>query len=369
MFYLLYLLKEDFVLFNVFKYITFRSFGAGVTAFLISIILGKAFINFLSKKQLKEKIRVDGPPGHKSKAGTPTMGGAFIVIAIIVSALLWVNLINNTIWVVLLFTVSYALIGFADDWLKLYHRKGMRAKVKFLLQVVLGILFIFLLLSEKKGFTMSIRVDQIAYYSFTSVVFPFFKKAVINLGYLYIPFAVIVVVGASNAVNLTDGLDGLAIGSITVAVTTYIVFAYLSGHAEFSRYLQIPYIPGGGELAVFLAAVGGACLGFLWYNAHPAEVFMGDVGSLALGAAIGSVALIIKQELLLIVVGGLFVMEAASVIIQVVSFKLTGRRVFRMAPLHHHFELNGWPESKVVTRFWIISLVLSLVALSTLKLR
>jgi phospho-N-acetylmuramoyl-pentapeptide-transferase len=369
MFYLLYLLKEDFILFNVFKYITFRSFGAGVTAFLISIILGKAFINFLSKKQFKENIRPDGPPGHKSKAGTPTMGGAFIVIAITMSALLWVNLISKTIWVVLLFTISYGLIGFADDWLKLYYRKGMRAKVKFLLQVGLGILFIFLLLSEKKGFTMSIRVDQIAYYSFTSVVFPFFKKAVFNLGWLYIPFAIIVVVGASNAVNLTDGLDGLAIGSITVAVATYTVFAYLSGHAEFSRYLQIPYIPGGGELAVFLAAVGGACLGFLWYNSHPAEVFMGDVGSLALGAAIGSVALIIKQELLLIVVGGLFVMEAASVIIQVVSFKLTGKRIFRMAPLHHHFELNGWPESKVVTRFWIISLVLSLVALSTLKLR
>ncbi len=216
---------------------------------------------------------------------------------------------------------------------------------------------------------MAVGADRFSDYSFTSVVFPFFKKAVINLGWFYLPFAIIVVAGASNGVNLTDGLDGLAIGSIAVAAATYIIFAYLSGHAEFSRYLQIPYIPEGGELAVFLAAVGGACLGFLWFNSHPAQVFMGDVGSLALGAAIGSVALIIKQEILLIIVGGLFVMEALSVILQVGSFKLTGKRVFKMAPLHHHFELCGWPESKVVIRFWIISLVLSLFALSTLKLR
>jgi phospho-N-acetylmuramoyl-pentapeptide-transferase len=357
------------VFFNVFKYITFRSFGAGVTAFLISIILGRIFINFLYRKQFRENIRSDGPPGHKSKAGTPTMGGVCIVTAIAISSLLWVNLTSELIWFVLLFMIGYALIGFADDWLKLCHRKGMRAKVKFLLQVVLGIVFVLLLLAEKKGFTMSLGVNEIAYYSFTSVIFPFFKKAVFDLGLLYIPFAIIVVVGASNAVNLTDGLDGLAIGSIGVSAATYIVFAYLSGHAEFSRYLQIPYISGGGELAVFLAAVGGACLGFLWYNSYPAQVFMGDVGSLALGAAIGSVALIIKQEILLVVVGGLFVMEAISVIVQVASFKLTGKRVFRMAPLHHHFELNGWPESKVVIRFWIISLVLSLIALSTLKLR
>jgi phospho-N-acetylmuramoyl-pentapeptide-transferase len=297
------------------------------------------------------------------------MGGGFIVIAIVISTLLWVNLMSGPIWVALLFTLSYALIGLTDDWLKLSHRKGMRAKVKFSLQVVLGMFFILLLLHEVKGFTMSLRVDQIANYSFTSVMFPFFKKAVFNLGWFYVPFAILVVVGTSNAVNLTDGLDGLAIGSMVIAAATYIVFAYLSGHVEFSRYLQIPYIPGSGELAVFLAAVGGACLGFLWYNSHPAQVFMGDVGSLALGAAIGSVALIIKQEILLVLVGGLFVAEAVSVIIQVASFKLTGRRVFRMAPLHHHFELNGWSESKVVIRFWIISLVLSLIALSTLKLR
>lgn len=369
MLYFLYLLGDEFVFFNVFKYITFRSFGAGVTAFLISIVLGGMFINFLTKNKLKENIRGDGPPTHKSKAGTPTMGGAFVVTAIAISTLLWADLTIGQIWLVLLFTVGYGLIGFADDWLKHSHKKGMRARVKFSLQLVLGVLFILLLLSAKKGFTMSVRVDEIAYYSFTSVMFPFFKKAVFDLGWLYIPFAVFVVVGASNAVNLTDGLDGLAIGSITVVAATYIIFAYLSGHIEFARYLQIPYIREAGELAVFLSAVGGACLGFLWYNSYPAQVFMGDVGSLALGAAIGSVAITIKQEILLILVGGLFVLETASVIIQVISFRLTGKRVFRMAPIHHHFELNGWSESKVVIRFWIISLVLALIALSTLKLR
>jgi phospho-N-acetylmuramoyl-pentapeptide-transferase len=367
--YLLYLLKEDFLFFNVFKYITFRSFGAGVTAFLLSIILGRLLIKLLVKMHLRENIRADGPIGHQSKVGTPTMGGLFVVIAVVISTLLWVNLTVGPIWVVLLFTLSYAMIGLADDMLKLKWRKGMRAKVKFSCQLFIGMALILLLLHLLKGFTMSFRVDQISSFPFTSVMFPFFKKAILNLGWFYVPFAILVVVGTSNAVNLTDGLDGLAIGSITIATATYIVFAYLSGNLEFSRYLQIPYIPGSGELSVFLAAVGGSCLGFLWYNSHPAQVFMGDVGSLALGAAIASVALIIKQEILLILVGGLFVAEAMSVIIQVASFKLTGKRVFRMAPLHHHFELQGWSESKVVIRFWIVSVVLSLIALSTLKLR
>ncbi|HEY7535434.1 MAG TPA: phospho-N-acetylmuramoyl-pentapeptide-transferase [Thermodesulfobacteriota bacterium] len=369
MLYLLYLLKEDFLFFNVFKYITFRSFGAGVTAFLLSIILGRLLIKLLVKMHLRENIRADGPIGHQSKVGTPTMGGLFVVIAVVISTLLWVNLTVGPIWVVLLFTLSYAMIGLADDMLKLKWRKGMRAKVKFSCQLFIGMALILLLLHLLKGFTMSFRVDQISSFPFTSVMFPFFKKAILNLGWFYVPFAILVVVGTSNAVNLTDGLDGLAIGSITIATATYIVFAYLSGNLEFSRYLQIPYIPGSGELSVFLAAVGGSCLGFLWYNSHPAQVFMGDVGSLALGAAIASVALIIKQEILLILVGGLFVAEAMSVIIQVASFKLTGKRVFRMAPLHHHFELQGWSESKVVIRFWIVSVVLSLIALSTLKLR
>ena len=369
MLYLLYLLKEDFLFFNVFKYITFRSVGAGVTAFLLSIVLGRVLIQILVKMRLRENIRVDGPIGHQSKIGTPTMGGAFIVIAVAISTLLWVNLTVGPVWVVLLFTLGYGLIGLTDDVLKLKRRKGMRAKVKLSCQVFLALVLIIILLYLVKGFTMSLRVDQISSFPFTSVMFPFFKKAIFNLGWFYVPFAILVVVGTSNAVNLTDGLDGLAIGSMTIVAATYIVFAYLAGNLEFSRYLQIPYIPGSGELSVFLAAVGGACLGFLWYNSHPAQVFMGDVGSLALGAAIGSVALIIKQEILLILVGGLFVAEAISVIIQVASFKLTGKRVFRMAPLHHHFELHGWSESKVVIRFWIVSIVLSLIALSTLKLR
>jgi len=369
MFHLLYLLKEDFVIFNVFRYITFRSFGAGVTAFLISIILGGVFIRFLARRQFRENIREDGPDSHKTKAGTPTMGGAFIVISIAISTILWVDLTSQVMWTVLLFTFSYALIGFLDDWLKYSKEKEMSARVKLLLQIVFGTLFVALILSEINGFSMVVSGSEATDYSYTSIIIPFFKNAVLNLSWFYIPFGVLVVVGASNSVNLTDGLDGLAIGSILVATATYIVFAYLSGHQEFSSYLQIPYIPQGGELAVYLAAVGGACLGFLWYNSHPAEVFMGDVGSLALGAAIGSVALIIKQELLLLIVGGIFVAEALSVIIQVFSFKLRGKRVFKMAPLHHHFELSGWSESKVVIRFWIISLVLALFALSTLKLR
>ena len=369
MLHLLYLFKGDFILFNVFKYITFRSLGAGVTAFLISIILGGVFIRFLKHHQFKESIRDDGPASHHAKAGTPTMGGVFIVVAVIVSTLLWMDLTSSIIWYVLLFTVSYALIGFIDDWLKFSKGKGMSARIKFSLQIIFGLLFVLLVVSYMDGFTMAVAADRIENLSFTTVILPFFKQAVIPMGWIYVLFALVVVVGASNGVNLTDGLDGLAIGSIAVAAATYIIFAYLAGNILFSKYLQIPYIQGAGELAVFMAAVGGACLGFLWYNSHPAEVFMGDVGSLALGAAIGSVALIIKQELLLVIVGGLFVMEALSVILQVFSFKLTGKRIFKMAPLHHHFELSGWSESKVVIRFWIVSLVLALCALSTLKLR
>ncbi|MGQ0793929.1 MAG: phospho-N-acetylmuramoyl-pentapeptide-transferase [Deltaproteobacteria bacterium] len=369
MLYFLYLLRDEFIFLNIFKYITFRSFGAGITAFVVSIFLGRRFIEFLRERQFGEKIRGDGPDRHKAKAGTPTMGGVFIVASIALSTFLWANLGSVSVWFVLLFTVGYGMIGFRDDWLKLSRGKGMTARSKFLLQLGLGAVIVGMMLLEKKGFTMSTRIDEISYYPFTSVILPFVKRAVLDFGWLYVLFAILVVAGSSNAVNLTDGLDGLAIGSITVSAATYIVFAYLSGHAEFSRYLQIPYIADGGELAVFLSAVAGAALGFLWYNSHPAEVFMGDVGSLALGAAIGSVAIMIKQEVLLVLVGGLFVMEAVSVIIQVVSFKLTKKRVFRMAPLHHHFELSGWAESKVVIRFWIVSLLLSIAALSTLKLR
>ena len=369
MLYLLHFLSDSVGFFNIFKYITFRAFGAGVTAFILSILLGAMMIRLLSKHQLMEKIRDDGPEHHKVKAGTPTMGGAFVITSIVITTILWANVTSWVTWFVLIFTVSYAAIGFWDDWLKLKSGKGMRARTKLSLQIVLGFVFISTMLLLQTDFSMSLGLGTVENYSFSSIVLPFFKHAVYNLGWLYIPFAIAVVVGASNAVNLTDGLDGLAAGPLIIVSTTYIIFAYLSGHFEFARYLQIPYVQGSGELAVFLAALSGACLGFLWYNSHPAEVFMGDVGSLGLGAAIGSVALLVKQELLLIIVGGVFVAEVMSVIIQVASFKLRGKRVFKMAPIHHHFELIGWSETKVVIRFWIISLVLAIVALSTLKLR
>ena len=369
MLYFLYTYFDSILIFNVFKYITFRSFGAGVTSFLISVFLGGKFISFLKSRQLQESIRDDGPKTHISKEGTPTMGGLFIVVSIILASFLWINLSIVYVWIVLFFTMGFAAIGFWDDRTKMKNGKGMSARVKFALQILLGLVLILILVDDSKGFTMSLRLNEVSSYSNTSVLLPFFKKAVIELGPLYIVFATVVIVGSSNAVNLTDGLDGLAIGSIAVVAGTYLVFSYLSGNIVFARYLQIPYIAGSGELAVFLAAVGGACLGFLWYNSHPAQVFMGDVGSLALGAAIGSVAVVIKQEILLVIVGGLFVAEVLSVILQVLSFKLTGKRIFKMAPLHHHFELSGWSESKVVIRFWIISLVLALVAFSTLKIR
>ena len=370
MLYFLHFLKDEFLFLNVFKYITFRSFGAGVTSFLLCVLLGNRLIDFLRRFQFHETIRKDGPSTHSAKAGTPTMGGIFIVTAVTLSSLLWANLLVAKVLLALAFTISFSVLGFFDDFLKIKKGKGMRARVKFLFQVLIGVIFIVILsANEHGGFTMSLRAGESLAYSSTSVVFPFIKKAVVDLGYLYTPFALLVLVGSSNAVNLTDGLDGLAIGSITILTATYIIFAYLGGNLQFSNYLQIPHIQGSGELAIFLAAVGGACLGFLWYNSHPAQVFMGDVGSLSLGAAIGFTALAIKQEILLIIAGGIFFVETLSVIIQVVSFKMTGKRVFMMAPLHHHFEIKGWEESKVVVRFWIISIVLALISLSSLKLR
>ncbi len=370
MLYFLYLLKEKFILFNLFKYITFRSFGAGLTAFILSIYLGKKFISLFKEKQFEENIREDVPLTHRTKAGTPTMGGIFIILAATISTLLWVNIFNTTILLTLFFILTYSAIGLKDDWLKLKTGKGMSARRKFFLQILTGIIFITLLLiNQSSGFIMQTGVGEISNYTFTSIILPFFKNAVIDLGILYIVFALFVVVGSSNAVNLTDGLDGLATGSLLIAIGTFIVLSYLSGNFSFSTYLQIPYVHSAAELTVFLSAIGGACLGFLWYNSHPAEVFMGDVGSLSLGAAIGFSSLIIKQELLLAIIGGLFLAEALSVILQVASFKLRRKRIFKMAPLHHHFELSGWPESKVVIRFWIISIILSIFAIATLKLR
>ena len=370
MLYFLHLLKDELLFLNVFKYITFRSFGAGVTSFVLCVFLGKRLIEFLKNLQFRENIRDDGPSSHSAKAGTPTMGGIFIVTAVALSSLLWANLTVTKVLLALGFTISFAALGFWDDFMKARSGKGMRARVKFLFQILIGAAFVLLLSAGETGnFSMSLRAGEIAGYPSTAIVFPFIKSAVVDLGYLYLPFALLVAVGSSNAVNLTDGLDGLAIGSIAIVTGTYIVFAYLAGNLQFSSYLQIPHIQGSGELAVFLSAVGGACLGFLWYNSHPAQVFMGDVGSLSLGAAIGFTALAIKQEILLVIAGGIFFAETLSVIIQVISFRSTGKRVFRMTPLHHHFELAGWAESKVVVRFWIVGIVLALVALSSLKLR
>jgi len=360
LFHLLYPLRESFPAFNVFRYLTFRSAGAAVTAVLISLLLGPWFIRTLRRLSVGQNIRDVGPESHQIKAGTPTMGGLLILLSLLVPTLLWADLSNLYVWVVVLVTLAFGFIGFLDDILKVrrHDNRGLSVRLKMLLQVLVGSTAAVALLSLPKAYEYS-----------ASLTFPFFKHLVLDLGPLYVPFVVLVLVGTSNGVNLTDGLDGLAIGATLVAAATYAVFTYVAGNAVLAGYLQLALVPGVGEVTVFCAALVGASLGFLWFNAHPAEVFMGDVGSLAIGAAIGIVAVLAKQEILLVVVGGLFVLEAASVIVQVASYKMTGRRVFRMAPLHHHFELSGWAESKVIVRFWILSILFALFGLSTLKLR
>ncbi|HEY0511064.1 MAG TPA: phospho-N-acetylmuramoyl-pentapeptide-transferase, partial [Thermoanaerobaculia bacterium] len=332
---------------NVFRYITFRVAAAVVTALVLSWLLGPWFIRQLRRLSVGQNIRDVGPQAHQVKAGTPTMGGLLILFATLVPTLLWGDLGNVYVWLVVLVTTAFGAIGFADDYLKVRNRRnlGLTAKSKLWLQVLVGILFgiALLVLPAESGFN-------------PALTFPFIKKLVLHLGwYFYIPFVALVLVGSSNAVNLTDGLDGLAIGATSVAAATYAVFTYVAGNRVIANYLQVSYVAGVGEVAVFCGAMVGAGIGFLWFNSHPAEVFMGDVGSLSLGAAIGSVAVLAKQEILLVLVGGLFVLEALSVIIQVASFKLRGKRVFRMSPLHHHFELSGWAEPKVIVRFWILS--------------
>ncbi len=358
LYHLLYPLHTTWSVFNVFRYITFRTIYASVTAFLICFVLGPWLIQRLQQMQVGQYIREDGPQEHHRKAGTPTMGGVLILLAVTLSTLLWADLKNPFVWIVLLTTLGFGGIGFADDYLKHTQRqnRGLNAKGKLLLQTVLAL---------TAGFWIYWLPN-----ASTTVTIPFFKAIEPDLGIGYIFFAALVLVSAANAVNLTDGLDGLATGSVTVAAVTYLIFAYVSGHATIANYLQIPFQANAGELSVYCGILAGAGLGFLWFNAHPAEVFMGDTGSMALGAALATVALLTKQAFLLILVGGLFAMEAASVILQVSYFKLTkGERIFRMAPLHHHFELKGWPESKVIVRFWIISVALALISLSTLKLR
>ncbi len=345
--------------FNVFRYITFRTAMATVTALVISFLLGPWLINRLREMQHGESsVREDTPERHqKTKAGTPTMGGIGILVAILVSTLLWANLRNRYIWVLMLATLGLGLIGLKDDWKKLRTRRGISAKEKFGAQIALvGALMAFLYWWPADGFT-------------TSVVIPFFKGWLITFGWLWIPFAILVIVGASNAVNLTDGLDGLAIGPIVTAGGAFAVITYLTGNFRAAEYLRILNVKGTGELTIFCGALVGAALGFLWFNSYPAQVFMGDVGSLALGGSIGTLAVLTKSELLLPLIGGIYVVEAASVIIQVGSFKLTGKRVFKMAPLHHHYEIKGWAEPKIIVRFWIVSFMLALLALTTLKLR
>lgn len=350
-------LAEQFPIFNLFRYLTFRTGGAILTALLICLLCGRPFIEMLKVRQKKgQPIRIDGPKGHMLiKQGTPTMGGALILFALSVSAFLWADLENVFVWSVLGLTIGFGIIGFADDYLKIRKSssQGISAKIKLTLEIILALAF-------------SVQVYHVME---PGLVVPFFKEVLINLGFFTLPFAVIVIVGTSNAVNLTDGLDGLATMPVTIAAFTFVIIAYLVGNSVYSTYLQIPYVPGAGELAVFCGAIIGAGLGFLWFNAPPAMVFMGDTGSLALGSALGGTSVVVKHELVLVIVGGLFVLEALSVIVQVISFKLTGRRVFRMAPLHHHFEEKGWAEPTIVIRFWIIAFVLALIGLSTLKLR
>ncbi|MBW2193654.1 MAG: phospho-N-acetylmuramoyl-pentapeptide-transferase [Deltaproteobacteria bacterium] len=358
LFHLLYPLHTKISAFNVFRYITFRTIYASLTSFLICFVLGPWVIRRLKQMQIGQYIRQDGPESHFEKAGTPTMGGTLILFSITVSTLLWTNLTNYYVWIALLVTLSYGAIGFIDDYLMQVKKqsKGLTVRKKFVIQGIIAVIAGILVLTSPEFNTR--------------VTVPFFKNISPDLGWGYVFFAALVIVGTSNAVNLTDGLDGLAIGPMIIAAVTYMLFAYVAGHAKIANYLQINYVSGCGEITIFCGILAGAGLGFLWFNTYPAQVFMGDVGSLALGAGLGTVAVITKQEILLVLVGGLFVIEALSVIFQVGFFKMTnGRRIFKMAPLHHHFELKGWAEPKVIVRFWIIAIALALISMSTLKLR
>ncbi|HOW34815.1 MAG TPA: phospho-N-acetylmuramoyl-pentapeptide-transferase [Candidatus Omnitrophota bacterium] len=361
MFYYLSNLSDVFFGFNIFKYITFRAGMAAVTTFVLCIVFGPIIIRSFRKLQIGENVKRDDCPQlyqlHSSKEGTPTMGGLFIIGSIVVSVLLWADLTNRFILLTLVTCLWLAVLGGIDDYIKLTQkgRRGLRAGTKFVWQLVLGfIIGIFIYFNPASS---------------TQLDVPFLKNLIIDLGVLYIPFVILVIVGTSNAVNLTDGLDGLAIGCVLIVTIALGMLSYVSGHLKFSEYLFIPFVPGAGELTIFCAAILGASLGFLWFNCYPATVFMGDVGSLALGGSLGVIAVLIKKELLLGLLGGIFVIEALSVILQVGSFKLTGKRIFKVSPLHHHLQLSGWNESKIIIRFWIIAIILALLTLTTLKIR
>jgi phospho-N-acetylmuramoyl-pentapeptide-transferase len=360
LYHLLPRLHDYMSILNVTRYITFRTAAASVTALLISLVLGPWLIRKLREFQIGQVIRHEGPASHRAKAGTPTMGGLLILTAAVVPTLLWADLTNVYVWIAVIATTLFGAIGFMDDYLKIvrHSHHGLIPRYKMGAQI---------LVAAAVGLTLLV-LEQRELYN-TRLIFPFFKRLIPDLGWAYVPFAVLVLVGATNAVNLTDGLDGLAISAFAVAAAAFTALAYVTGHRVLSEYLLLVGFPRAGELTIFCGALVGASLGFLWYNSYPADIFMGDVGSLALGGALGTVAILIKQELLLPIVGGLFVLEALSVIIQVGSFKLTGQRVFRMAPLHHHFELIGWSEPKVITRFLIVAIVFALFSLTTLKLR
>lgn len=360
LYWLLFSLSDLSIGFNVFRYITFRTGLAISTAFFISLLVGPWLLRKLQNLQIRQEIREEGPQHHQAKAGTPTMGGVLIVGSFTLTTLMWADLSNRYVWTVLGVTVGFALIGFLDDWIKVRYRRnlGLTTRQKLMLQIMVGL-----------GGGLAARSVAFPAHHAGTLALPFFKEILVPLGVLYLPFVVLVLLGSSNAVNLTDGLDGLAVGSMAIAAATYTIFVYVAGHARIAEYLRIVPVSGSGEVAVFTGAMVGAALGFLWFNCHPAQVFMGDVGSLALGGGIGIVAVVAKQELLLVLVGGLFVLEALSVMIQVASYRLRGKRVFRMAPLHHHFELSGWTETQVVVRFWILSVVFALAGLATLKLR
>jgi phospho-N-acetylmuramoyl-pentapeptide-transferase len=356
LYHLLYPLADTIGAFNVFRYITFRTAAATLTALFLSFLLGPPLIRSLGRLRVGQPIREIGP-NHQDKEGTPTMGGLLILVSLIVSVLLWADLESRAVWIVLGLTTGYGLLGFIDDYRKVQRRDsaGIRARSKLFWQFLLAF-GVALLIYTDPNFDRELAV-------------PFFKNFTPHLGWIYVPLAALVIVAASNAVNLTDGLDGLAIGPVMIAAGTFLILAYAAGHSVIADYLAIKYVPGSGQLAIFCGALVGGGLGFLWFNTYPAQLFMGDVGSLALGGALGAIAIVIRQEILLAVVGGIFVVETLSVMIQVISFKLTGKRVFLMAPIHHHFEQIGWAEQKIVVRFWIVAIILSLVALSSLKLR
>jgi phospho-N-acetylmuramoyl-pentapeptide-transferase len=362
LFHLLYALRGEFSVLNVTRYITVRTAVASLTALFLVLALGPWMIERLRRLQIGQYIREEGPQAHRAKAGTPTMGGLLILVGILVPTLLWADLTNRNVWIVVLATVAFGAIGFADDYIKVVKKRslGLTARKKLLFQFLIGLAV---------GTTVYLLAQNDPREYSTRVVFPFFKQIIPDLGIFYVVFAVLLLTLASNAVNLTDGLDGLAIGTTLIGAAAFTGLAYVSGHIRFSEYLDLLYRPGTGELTVFCGAMVGASMGFLWWNCYPAEVFMGDVGSLALGGALGTVAILIKQELLLFLVGGLFMVEAFSVMLQVASFRLTGRRVFRMSPLHHHFELVGWKEPQIIIRFWIVAFVFALFSLTTLKLR